>query len=155
MRTLADTVADSTTERNMDELATVRGLLNSSKFLSKRLCHVCSIQIGDLEFCYNIWYPETHGRASEYPWVLRQAAVYQRCDLESCVTRWILLQPPSCVEGRLERVLKQFRAAGIEQRRDCPVIVNVMVLMAVESNWRPYINCLEEELGLLVCFLCI
>jgi hypothetical protein len=100
-----------------------------------------------LELCYNIRYAEQVGRDFEYPWVLRHMAAYQICSPQTQSSKWILLQPPRLIENELGAMLQDTGRPG------CIAMINLMILNATETKWRPYINHLESEINAFVSHL--
>lgn len=56
--------------------------------------------------CYNIRYVELNGRNNGDPWSLRQIGVYEKINLETQSSYWILLQPSSAALQNLEDHLR-------------------------------------------------
>jgi len=85
------------------------------------------------EFGFNIRYPAKHGREANDPWVIRQLLVYRKHYLASGASSWIFVQ---CPPDLRESILTSAAFSG-------DAVYSAALSFAV-SNWREYINHLEE-----------
>ena len=101
------------------------------------------------EICYNIQYVEKHGRSSGYPWSLRQVGVYQKHDLNSHRSRWILLHPSSYIRDEMERWMKNTQAERSGSMNNV-LRLHPLILFWTSRNWTEYIEDHRSELKEIV-----
>ena len=103
------------------------------------------------DICYNIRYPDRIARTQEYPWVHRQLAAYHSYYPKSRESRWILLQPSDAVEQEIRNVLSQSCLEQCDKGLSCQWLIHSVILKLTGSNWRGYLNHLEQEVVSFVC----
>lgn len=94
------------------------------------------------EICYNIRHFELNGRNLDDPWSCRQSAVHQKYSFIKGFSKWVIVQPPILFGESL-------KATGHGQTAH-PMGLHLRYLAASATNWREYLNCLEQRLTILV-----
>lgn len=85
-----------------------------------------------LEFCYIVRYFEKHGRTElKQAWSLRQTFLYQKYDVETQKSVWIVLQPMQKHKTELEAHQSQVLH---------PMALHSLSLNLGLSNWRWYLD---------------
>ncbi|KAH8590049.1 hypothetical protein B0O99DRAFT_691894 [Bisporella sp. PMI_857] len=98
------------------------------------------------ELGYSIKYVEKHGRKLGDPYSLRETGVYQKWDPTSEKGDWIFMQPSGSMKSLLETMFP------CTTSRDSAYLfrLHVAILMKASSNWRFYINYLEDVFSKIV-----
>jgi hypothetical protein len=78
---------------------------------------------------------EKNGRDWGSPWSLRQTAVYQRFDVKSRKSVWILMQPSKHIRHWLENNL-----LGIGKSDESFMLLHILFLSSMEENWTDYLE---------------
>lgn len=104
----------------------------------------------DLQLCYSLKSVESSKSQEEWPWSIRQTAIYHSFDFESGRTVWIIVKGNRLMRNRIKQ------ATGPNKRSclfDTPSRAFSAALSAhlvycdwSAENWRWYINFLEEQL---------
>jgi len=97
------------------------------------------------ELCYNFRYVAANGRSTGFPWSIRQTTVYQRLDMSTGCSNWILIQPERTVKKRFQEVSRS--CSGVLSKQMDPHLV---FLFAALSDWKPFIGYLRTILQGLV-----
>jgi hypothetical protein len=88
---------------------------------------------------------EKNGRNWGSPWSLRQTAVYQRFDIKSKKSAWILMQPSTHIRDWLENNL-----SGIDKLDESFMLLHLLFLSSMEENWTDYLDDLILQVNALV-----
>jgi hypothetical protein len=108
-----------------------------------------SVSNNSTEVCYNLRYVEKNGRNRGDPWSLRQTGVYQKFNMNTGTSTWIILQPSAYTLGRLGAVLEETvtKRSGI-----CfdPLHMHATFFSAARREWADYIESLKLLLRSLV-----
>ena len=102
-----------------------------------------------LEFCYNIKYVARNGRSQGNPWSVRQIGVYERLNMHTGQSVWIILEPSV-------RAYRQFREATESQQissggiGSASMILHAAVLVAAGREWGEYLEDLRLQMQRLV-----
>ncbi|KAM0802246.1 hypothetical protein BDR22DRAFT_887911 [Usnea florida] len=97
------------------------------------------------EFCYNIKYIARNDRPKRNPWSIRQIGVYERLDLHTGQSVWIILQPS-------ERAYRRFREttelpqSSIEGTRSASMALHTAILIAASREWGEYLEDLRKQM---------
>ena len=103
----------------------------------------------NLEFCYNIKYIARNDRPQRNPWSIRQIGVYERLDLHTGQSVWIILQPS-------ERAYRRFRETtelpqtSIEGTGSASMTLHTAILIAAGREWGEYLEDLRKQMQRLV-----
>ena len=99
------------------------------------------------EITYTYRYVIDNGRAEGPRWSVRQTAVYQRVNMETGCSTWILIQPNDIAMERFKTICLRSQD-NIEQ----PMVPHLAFLSAAQMGWKPYIRQLRLSLqGLVRC----
>ncbi|KAI1806718.1 hypothetical protein F4811DRAFT_122101 [Daldinia bambusicola] len=90
------------------------------------------------DLCYNIRHFERHGRDINDPWSCRQSAIYQKFDLDSESSDWIVIHPPV-------HFAPGFKFSGTDDL-DHPMYLHLHYLAVGVFGWREYLNCSSRRL---------
>lgn len=98
------------------------------------------------ELGYSIKYVEKHGRKLADPYSLRETGVYQKWDPASRRGEWIFMQPSESIKSFLETRFPR------TTERDAEFLfqIHTAILIKASSNWRFYINYLEDVFSKIV-----
>ena len=104
------------------------------------------------EFCYNVKYIAQNFRPHRNPWSFRQIGIYERHDLNTDQSIWIILQPSERVCRRLTESVQsqQPSARGTEA---ASMVRHAAILIASSRDWGQYLECLKNEMEKLVLVL--
>jgi len=100
----------------------------------------------EIECAYSLQYVVLNGRLAEEqpnhdPWSIRQTAVYQRYDSELNRIVFILVSPSQIVKDAIAEALE----AGCQRKRlPKPFDLHLIIVSALQDNWRLYVRSLEE-----------
>lgn len=106
----------------------------------------------DFQFCYNLKSVEPSKGQPEWPWSIRQLALYHSFDVETGRSNWILIKGDQLLKERIEsatgpRGLPETSHFGTVDRAFASTLAtHVIVCDWSVENWRWYINFLEEAL---------
>lgn len=106
----------------------------------------------DFQLCYNLKSVEPSKGQPEWPWSIRQSAMYHSFDLENGRTNWILIKGDQLLKRRIKsatgsRGLPETSCFGTVDRAFASTLaIHVMMFEWSRENWRWYINFLEEAL---------
>jgi hypothetical protein len=75
------------------------------------------------------------------PWSIRQTAVYQRYDSELKRIVFILISPSQIVK---DAVIEALEAGRQSKRLLKPFDLHLIIISALQDNWRLYVRSLEE-----------
>ena len=91
-----------------------------------------------LEFCYILRCFEMHRRPGlKRPWSLRQMFVYQKFEIQTQKSVWIIIQPfQNCKAAMGERIIQAMH----------PMSLHPLLLHLSLSNWRWYLNDVRQAL---------
>lgn len=98
------------------------------------------------ELGYNIKYVEKHGRKLADPYSLRETGVYQKWDPACRRGDWIFMQPSESIKGLLETRFPTTTKKDAEYLFQ----IHAAILTKASSNWRFYINHLEDVFSKIV-----
>ena len=101
------------------------------------------------EICYNIKYVNRNGRPKGDPWSLRQIGVYEKHNLKTGQSLWIVIQPS-------ERACRRFKEGLVARSAlhgsECAVmLVHAALLIGASRDWGEYLEELNEEIQGMVC----
>jgi len=106
----------------------------------------------DIRMCYNLKSVEPSKSQREWPWSIRQIAVYHSFDVDTGVSAWIIVKGSDLMKRRIET------ASGMRGRRNLndfdtrfrafasSLATQLIISSWCAENWRWYINFLEESL---------
>ena len=106
----------------------------------------------DFQLCYNLKSIEPSKGQPEWPWSIRQSALYHSFDLETGRTNWILIKGDQLLKKRIKsatgsRGLPETSCFGTVDRAFASTLaIHVIICEWSRDNWRWYINFLEEAL---------
>lgn len=106
----------------------------------------------DFQFCYNLKSVEPSKGQPEWPWSIRQLALYHSFDVETGRSNWILIKGDQLLKERIElatgpRGLPEISHFGTVDRAFASTLAtHIIVCDWSAENWRWYINFLEEAL---------
>jgi len=97
------------------------------------------------EIAYTYRYVINNGRIEGPRWSVRQTAVYQKMNMETGCSTWILIQPN-------DFALNQFKAMSLLSPDDSeqPMAPHLAFLSAAQMDWKMYIGQLRLSLQKLV-----
>ena len=83
------------------------------------------------------------------PWTIRQVALFQKIEVKSFESHHICVHLSTAMQGALHHALQRSPNQELEfiSRWEC---VHVLLLKTLNSNWRKYINYLDEEVSKIV-----
>ena len=102
-----------------------------------------------LEFCYNIKHIDRNDRPERNPWSIRQVGVYERFDVITGQSVWIILRPSKRVNRRLQEVLALQRTTS-DRSTGAIVFLHAAILIAAGREWGEYLEELREQIQRLV-----
>lgn len=106
----------------------------------------------DLRLCYSLKSVERSERQREWPWSIRQTAIYHSFDVETSRATWIVVKADHLMK---DRIMSATEAVGLSDLASFETLGGAFAstlathLMFCEwsgENWRWYINFLEEAL---------
>ena len=109
----------------------------------------------DFQLCYNLKSIEPSKGQPEWPWSVRQSALYHSFDVETGRTNWIIIKGDQLLKKRImsatgSRGVPETSNFGTVDRAFASTLaIHVLVCEWSRENWRWYINFLEEALQTL------
>ena len=106
----------------------------------------------DFQLCYNLKSIEPSKGQPEWPWSVRQAALYHSFDVETGRTNWIIVKADQLLKKRIKsatasRGVSETLCYGTVDRAFASTLaVHIMMCEWYSENCRCYINFLEETL---------
>lgn len=106
----------------------------------------------DFHFCYNLKSIEPSKGHPEWPWSIRQSALYHLFDVETGRTNWIIIKGDQLLKKRIKsatgsRGLPEASCFDTVDRAFASTLaIHVILCEWSGENWRWYINFLEEAL---------
>jgi hypothetical protein len=106
----------------------------------------------DIRICYNLKSVEPSKSQSEWPWSVRQTAVYHSFDIETGKAIWIIIKGDQLMKRRVEAFTKPNSSQGtqaldtLETSISSSLAIHLILLEWCREKWRWYINFLEQEL---------
>ncbi len=100
------------------------------------------------EMTYTFRYVINNGRAEGSQWSIRQTAIYQKMDVRTGCSTWILIQPNDAVLRQFKNVCLQ--SSDVAFHLMAPHLV---FLGSAQVHWKAYIGQLRLALQLLVSHL--
>ena len=106
----------------------------------------------DFQLCYNLKSAEPSTGQPEWPWSIRQSALYHSFDLETGRTTWIIMKGDQLLKKRIKlatgsRGLSETSLfATVDRAFASTLAIHVIICEWSGENWRWYINFLEEAL---------
>jgi hypothetical protein len=88
------------------------------------------------------------GNPDHDPWSIRRTAIYQRYNDDSGKIVFLLIAPSEIAKVRLETEIALARRSGIQPNA---FGLHLLLISALQDNWRPYIRRLEHILRDEVC----
>lgn len=104
------------------------------------------------EFCYNIKYITRNNRTQGDPWSLRQTGIYEKYDVDTGRSTWIVLSP----SDRAYRLLQRSHTMTQPDSRDSGIPVmslHAALLNASAHEWGQYLEDIRNEIQRLVVAL--
>ena len=101
------------------------------------------------EFCYNIKYIARNDRPKRNPWSIRQIGVYERLDLHTGQSVWIILQPSERAYRRFKETT-ELPQTSIEGTRSASMTLHTAILIAASREWGEYLEDLRKQMQRLV-----
>jgi hypothetical protein len=102
------------------------------------------------ESCYLLKYVEKKDTAikGSNPWSIRQALIYQKCNLELKENNYIFIRLSDLLGGQFGRILR--RTENSVTRTPHWTDIQELCLQSTVESWRQYINWLDQEVSVLV-----
>ena len=106
----------------------------------------------DFHLCYNLKSVEPSKGQPEWPWSIRQSALYHSFDVETGRTNWIVIKGDQLLKKRIKlatgsRGLSETSLfATVDRAFASTLAIHVIICEWSGENWRWYINFLEEAL---------
>ena len=106
----------------------------------------------DFQLCYNLKSIETSKGQPEWPWSVRQSALYHSFDVETGRANWIIIKGDQLLKKRImsatgSRVVpKTSNFDTVDRAFASTLAIHVLICEWSRENWRWYINFLEETL---------
>ncbi|KAL9131378.1 MAG: hypothetical protein Q9175_006779 [Cornicularia normoerica] len=106
----------------------------------------------DFQFCYNLRSIESSKGQPEWPWSIRQSALYHSFDVETGRTNWIVIKGDQLLKKRIKSATGSrglpatSRFATVDRAFASTLAIHVIMCEWSGENWRWYINFLEEAL---------
>ena len=103
----------------------------------------------DFQLCYNLKSIEPSKGQPEWPWSIRQSALYHSFDLENGRANWIVIKGDQLLKKRIKmatgsRGLSEISC--VDRAFASTLAIHVIICEWSGENWRWYINFLEEAL---------
>ena len=111
------------------------------------------------EFCYNFKYVAQNGRPDRNPWSIRQVGIYEKFNVETGQSVWIVLQPSGRVYDRLKEGIssKDWQASPVEKNGRAvvaSVLIHAGILNTLGCEWGRYLEELNLQVQQLVRSVC-
>ena len=106
----------------------------------------------DFQLCYNLKSIETSKGQPEWPWSVRQSALYHSFDVETGRANWIIIKGDQLLKKRImsatgfQGVPKTSNFDTVDRAFASTLAIHVLICEWSRENWRWYINFLEETL---------
>ena len=106
----------------------------------------------EFQFCYNLRSIEPSSSQPEWPWSIRQSALYHSFDVETGRTNWIIIKGDQLLKKRIQsatssRGLSESSCFGtVDGAFASTFAIHMIMCEWSGENWRWYINFLEEAL---------
>ena len=106
----------------------------------------------DFQLCYNLKSIELSKGQPEWPWSVRQSALYHSFDVKTGRTNWIIIKGDQLLKKRImsatgSRGIPETSNFGTVDRAFASTLaIHILVCEWSRENWRWYINFLEEAL---------
>lgn len=106
------------------------------------------------EMCFNLRSVESAQGTPEWPWSVRQTAVYHSFDIISGRTIWIIVKGNNLMRNRIQKTMSTSESSKSGNIRDCDLLprsfcatieTHLIFCEWARENWRWYINFLEKE----------
>lgn len=106
----------------------------------------------DFQLCYNLKSIETSKGQPEWPWSVRQSALYHSFDVQTGRANWIIIKGDQLLK---KRIMSATGSQGVPATSNFDTVdrafasalaIHVLVCEWSRENWRWYINFLEEAL---------
>ena len=101
------------------------------------------------EFCYNVKYVARNGRPQRNPWSIRQTGIYERHNLHTGESVWIILEPSERAHRRLKEATTSRHLSGGKTRATC-MALHAAILIASGREWGEYLEDLRGQMQQLV-----
>jgi hypothetical protein len=108
----------------------------------------------EIRMCYNLKSVETSPSNKEWPWSIRQTAVYHSYDVETGKSFWVMVKGSERIRNRIQTAtakgstgptdLKSFGSAG--QAFASTLAAHLVLCDWCDEEWRWYLNYLENRL---------
>ena len=107
------------------------------------------------EFCYNVKYVARNGRPGRNPWSIRQVGIYERLNVKTGQSVWIVIQPSDQVRKQmgwgLETKSERISNVGTKEELGAQTMtVHASVLIAAGREWGLYIEELRFQVKEMV-----
>jgi hypothetical protein len=106
----------------------------------------------DIRMCYNLKSVEPSKGQKEWPWSIRQTAVYHSFDIETGKSFWVIIKGDQLMKKRIDAATKAAGARALKAF-DSPTAsfssalqAHLLIFDWCHEHWRWYINFLEQEL---------
>ena len=109
----------------------------------------------DFQLCYNLKSIEPSKGQPEWPWSVRQSALYHSFDVKTGRTNWIIIKGDQLLKKRImsatgsQGVPETSKFGTVDRAFASTLAIHVLVCEWSRENWRWYINFLEEALQTL------
>jgi len=106
----------------------------------------------DIRMCYNLKSVEPSNSQPDWPWSIRQTAVYHSFDVQTKTSTWIIVKGSQLMKRRIESAtgpggLRAFRDFSNNSKSlAASLSIHLMIADWCAENWRWYISFLEESL---------
>ncbi|KAF2444642.1 hypothetical protein P171DRAFT_513703 [Karstenula rhodostoma CBS 690.94] len=102
----------------------------------------------EMRLSFNLRSVEVSARAVDFPWSVRQLAIYHVFDFESGKSTWITLKGNTVIKKRISRLVEtsEFSCRSIADQFSNALRIHLLLCDWSVENWRWYINDLENSL---------
>lgn len=106
----------------------------------------------DFQFCYNLKSVEPSKGEPEWPWSIRQSALYHSFDVENGRTNWIVIKGDQLLKKRIKSATMSRGPREtscfdtVDRAFASTLAIHIIICQWSGENWRWYINFLEEAL---------
>lgn len=103
-------------------------------------------------FCYNLKSIEPSKSQPDWPWSIRQSALYHSFDVENGRTNWIIIKGNQLLKKRIKSatgsrdLTETFLFGTVDRAFASTLAIHIIMSEWSGENWRWYINFLEEAL---------
>jgi hypothetical protein len=108
----------------------------------------------EIRMCYNLKSVETSKSSREWPWSIRQTAVYHSFDVETGKSFWIVVKGSELIKDRIQEATRKGSISSPELRSfettaqafTSTLATHLVLCDWCDEEWRWYLNYLEKRL---------